>query len=118
PGTEMFMYWPGRKARSSGLSSATLKLTVVSEWWVSSLISPSKSAAEVLATSEVVGTSMTRSDSGSAWQVRMYPSSSSSSVIASSIKSPGSKSPETQNDLQVPQAPSRQSEGKLIRALK
>lgn len=37
--------------------------------------------------------------------------------MASSMKSPGSNSPDSQNDLQVPQAPSRQSDGMLMRAL-
>src|SRR5690625_4651694 len=91
--------------------------TVESEWWITSLTVAWNSLAEGFAISEVAGTSVTISVSGSAWQGRRWPRSSSASVRASSMESPGSNSPEMQNDLQVPQAPARQSDGRLIRAL-
>jgi hypothetical protein len=65
---------------------------------------------------EVAKMRTTQSDSGTIWQVRTYPSASSSSVIASSTTySPCSYRPDSQKLLQVPQTPSRQSSGILMR---
>ena len=51
----------------------------------------------VLATSELVKMRTTQSDCGTIWQVRTYPSASSSSVIASSgTYSPSSYRPDSQ----------------------
>jgi len=74
----------------------------------------SKLACLVLQTSDDAGMRTTQSLFGYIWQVSTWPDSNSAWLMASSMYSPILKLPDSQEDLQAPQAPSRQSMGTFI----
>ena len=116
PGTAMLTYWPGRNVSAARSSISIVSATVVGESRSSPVTVPWWVAALVFATAEVVAICSTRSERGFMLQGSTKPARSSSGDSASSRKVPPSNVPDSQNALQVPHAPSRQSSGMLIRA--
>src|SRR5699024_6543104 len=113
-GTLMLTYSHGRKYKPSRSSTSSSNSKTVSVKAPTLVTSALKVSGPVLANTEVVRICKTISERGLDWHGKQKPLSSSSWVIASSTNSPSSKSPDSQNALQVPQAPSRQSKGILI----